>query len=60
MLFRGWWRHYLDCVSAAGMAHVLLSLLLLELDGPYVTVMRLHVNAADVLVRPGVNRDDSR
>ena len=39
---------------------VSLSLLFLELSGYCVNVVRLHVNAADVLVRRGVDRDGSR
>jgi hypothetical protein len=37
-----------------------LSLLLLELSGYCVSAVWLHVNAADVLVRRGVDRDGSR
>jgi hypothetical protein len=37
-----------------------LSLLFLELSGYYVNAVRLHVNAADVLVRYGVDRVGSR
>jgi len=37
-----------------------LSLLLLELNGYCVNAIQLHVNAADVLVRPGIDRDGSR
>jgi hypothetical protein len=40
--------------------HILSSLMVLELSGHYVTAVQLHVNAADALVRPGVDRDDSR
>ena len=37
-----------------------LSLLFLELSGYGVSAVRLHVYAADVLVRLGVDREDSR
>jgi hypothetical protein len=37
-----------------------LSLLFLELNGYYVNAVRGHVNAADVLVSRGMDRDDSR
>jgi hypothetical protein len=37
-----------------------LSLLFLELSGYYVNIVQLHVNAADVLVRRGIDRDGSR
>src|SRR5262249_55863439 len=37
-----------------------LSLLFLELSGYYVNAVRLHVYAADVLVRHGVDREGSR
>jgi hypothetical protein len=37
-----------------------LSLLFLELIGYSVNAVRLHVNAADVLVRRGVDRNGSR
>jgi hypothetical protein len=37
-----------------------LSLLFLEISGYYVNVVWLHVYAADVLVRLGVDRDDFR
>ena len=52
--------HYLHSVSAAGPMQTSLSLLLLELSGYYVRAVRLHVNAADALVRRGVDRDGSR
>ena len=60
MHFPAWWMHYLHSVSAAGPVQVPLSLLFLELTGYHVNVVRLHVYAADVLVRLGVDRDDSR
>lgn len=37
-----------------------LSLLFFELSGYYVSAVWLHVNAADVLIRLGVDRDGSR
>ena len=52
--------HYLHSVSAAEPVQVLLSLLFLELSGYCVNAVRLHVYAADVLVRLGVDRDDFR
>ena len=55
-----WWTHYLNSVSAAGLVQVPLSLLFLELSGYYVNAVQLHVNAADVLVRCGVDRDGFR
>ena len=36
------------------------SLLFLELSGYFVNAVQLHVNAADALVRLGVDRDGSR
>ena len=58
--FAVWWTHYLDSVSAAEPGHILLSLLFLELIGDCVNAIRLHVYAADVLVRYGVDREGSR
>ena len=58
--FPAWWMHYLNSVSAAGPVRTSLSLLFLELSGYCVNAARLHVNAADVLVRLGVDRDDFR
>ena len=52
--------HYLHSVSAADSVQVPLSLLFLELSGYRVTAVRLHVYAADALVRPGVDRDGFR
>ena len=60
MHFPTWWMRYLDSVSAAGLVRLPLSLLFLELSGYYVNAVQLHVNAADVLVRLGVDRDGSR
>jgi len=58
--FPGWWTRYLDSVSAARLAQIPLSLLFLELSGYGVNAVQRHVNAADVLVRRGVDRDGSR
>ena len=52
--------HYLDSVSAAYPAQVPLSLLFLELNGYYANAVQLHVHAADIQVRRGVDREDSR
>jgi hypothetical protein len=52
--------HYLDSVSVAGPAQIHLSLLLLELSGFCVNTVQLHVNAADVLVRRGTDREGFR
>ena len=60
MLFPAWWTHYLNSVSAAGQTQTPLSLLLLELIGYCVNAVQLHVNAADVLVRAGVDREGFR
>jgi len=58
--FAAWWTRYLDSVSAASLARIPLSLLFLELIGYSVNTVQLHVNAADVLVRHGIDRDGSR
>ena len=58
--FPAWWTHYLNSVSAEGLAQIPLSLLLLELSGYCVNAVRLHVNAAEVLVRRGIDRYGSR
>jgi hypothetical protein len=58
--FSAWWTHYLNSVSAAGPVRTSLSLLFLELSGYGVSAVRLHVYAADALVRLGVDREDSR
>ena len=42
------------------MAQIPLSLLFLELSGDCVNTVQLQVYAADVLVRPGVNREGLR
>jgi hypothetical protein len=60
VLFPTWRTHYLDSVSTTGSMQVPLSLLFLELSGYCVNAVRLHVYAADVLVRLGVDREDSR
>ena len=60
MLFAASWRHYLNTVSAAGPCKSPLSLLFLELTGYYVNAVRLHVYAADVLVRHGEDGDGFR
>ena len=60
MLFPTWWMHYLNSVSAASPVQTSLSLLFLELSGYCVNAVRLHVYAADVLVRCGVDRGGFR
>ena len=50
----------MDSVSAVRLAQIPLSLLFLELSGYGVNAVQRHVNAADVLVRRGVDRDRSR
>ena len=60
MHFPALWMHYLHSVFVADPVQVPLSLLFLELNGCRVNAVRLHVYAADVLVRLGVNRDVSR
>ena len=52
--------HYLNSFSATGLVRSPLSLLFLELSGYGVNAVQRHVNAADVLVRRGVDRDGSR
>jgi hypothetical protein len=58
--FAAWRTRYLDSVSAVSLARIPLLLLLLELSDYCVSVVRLHVHAADVLVRRGVDGDGSR
>jgi hypothetical protein len=58
--FPAWWTRYLDSVFAAGLAQIPFSLLFLELSGYCVNAVQLHVNAADVLVRGGIDREGSR
>jgi hypothetical protein len=59
MVFTAWQTHYLHNVSAAGPMQIFLSLLFLELSVYYANAVRLHVYAADVLVRCGVDRGAS-
>jgi len=58
--FPACWTHYLNSVSAADPVRTSFSLLFLELSGDGVDAVRLHVYAADALVRLGVDRDDFR
>ncbi len=60
MHFPAWWTHYLNTVSAAGPVRLSLSLLFLELNGYCVEAVRLHVDAADVLVKCGIDRNRFR
>ena len=60
MLFAGWWTHYLNDVSAAGPTQIALLLMLFELSGYYVNTVQLHVHAADVLVRCGIDMEGFR
>ena len=60
VLFLGWWTHYLNSVSAADPVQAPSSLLFLELSSYYVNTVQLHVNAADVLVRSGIDGDGFR
>ena len=60
MLFAGPWRRYLNTVFAAEPVHSPLSLLFLELTSYCVNAVKLHVYAADVLVRHGVDADGFR
>jgi hypothetical protein len=60
MLLAAWRTHYLHTVAAAGPVQIPLSLMLFELSGHQVKARRLHVNAADVLVRRGIDRDGFR
>jgi hypothetical protein len=48
--------HYLNSVFAANLVQTTLSLLFLEPNYYCVSAVQLHVNAADVLVRRGVDR----
>jgi len=59
-LFTASWTRYLNSVSAAGPMQITLSLLFLELGGYCVNAVQLHVYAADVLVRRGVDGDGFR
>jgi hypothetical protein len=58
--FAASWTRYLHSVSAAEAERIPLSVLLLELTRYHVDAMRLHVYAADVLVRRGVDRQGFR
>ena len=58
--FPAWRTHYLNSVSAAIPARISFSLLFLELSDYGVNAVRLHVYAADALVRLGVDKDDFR
>jgi hypothetical protein len=60
VLFAGWWTHYLNDVFAADPMQITLSLMLFELSGYYVNTVQPHVNAADILVRCGIDREDCR
>jgi hypothetical protein len=60
VLFAAWWTHYLNTVSAAEPVQCPLSLLFLELSGYYMNAVQLHVYAADVLVRCGVDGEGFR
>ena len=55
VLFPAWWTRYLNSASVAGPVQSRLSPLFLELSGYCVNAARLHVNAADVLVRRGID-----
>jgi hypothetical protein len=57
VLFAASWTRYLNSVSAAGPVQIPLPLLFLELSGYCVNAVKLHVYAADVLVRRGVDGD---
>jgi hypothetical protein len=58
-LLPGRWTHYLNSVSAAELTRILSSVMFLELRDYYVNTVRLHVTAADALVRRGVDRTTS-
>jgi len=60
MLLAASWTHYLNTVSAAGSVQIPFSLLFFEFSGYYVSAVRRHVYAADVLVRHGVDREGFR
>jgi hypothetical protein len=53
-------RRYLNTASAADYVQFLLSLLFFEFNDYSVNAVQLHVNAADVLVTCGVDREGSR
>jgi drug/metabolite transporter (DMT)-like permease len=54
------WTRYLDSVFAVGLVCSPCRCCFLELSGYCVNAVWPHVNAADVLVRCGKDRDDSR
>jgi len=54
------WTRYLNSVSAAGPVQIPFSLPFLERSSYRVNAVQLHVSAADVLVRPGVDGDGFR
>jgi hypothetical protein len=60
VLFPACWAHYLDSVAAASPPQVSSSLLFFELGGYRLNAVQLHVTAADILVRRGVDTGDSR
>ena len=60
MLFAASWMRYLDTVSAADAVQIPLSLLFFEFSGYCVKAVKLHVYAADVLVRRGVDGEGFR
>jgi hypothetical protein len=60
VLLAGWWTHYLNDVSAAEPVRIAFSLMLFELSSYYLDPVRLHVNAADVLVRRGIHGEGFR
>ena len=60
MLFAASWRRYLNTVSAAEAVQTPLLLLLFEFSGYCVNAVKLHVYAADALVRRGVGGDGFR
>ena len=60
MLFAAWWTRYLNTVFAAEPVQCPLSLLFLELSGYCLNAVQLHVHAADVLVRFGVDGEGFR
>jgi hypothetical protein len=51
---------YLNTVSAADPVQIPLSLMLFELSGYDVNAVQVHVSAADVLVRCGIDREGFR
>jgi hypothetical protein len=59
-LFAASWRRYLNTVSAVDHVQFLLSLRFFEFNGYNMNTVQLHVNAADVLVTCGVDREGFR